>query len=248
MPHTWEKWQTRPELAQPSPTAFNIFRQFSSHSLRQKRSTPKGREAERGREGKSGKWQGQRGVWKIDFSSKLTGLQNDKHCALLRSIQRHAKLPSRRRTGYCIFAHTPAHTDTYTQAHTGTHIALIHRHNLSMKNVTLKQSAASSGSSNCGTFEQFGTQCHTATRVCGMRQAQLRPALSSAGSPAASHFIHFGCIAHTFSHAKRNCNRARVKGPTRHQDVTPPATPPPSPSWAAKCPVLCAACRSRWLA
>lgn len=76
---------------------------------------------ERGREGGSGKCQGQRGVWKIDFSSKLTGLQNDKHCALLRSIQRHAKLPSRRRTGYCIFAHTLAHTGTHTYKHSNTH-------------------------------------------------------------------------------------------------------------------------------
>lgn len=63
---------------------------------------------------------------------------------------------------------------------------------------------------------------HSATHAY-VAWGKLRP--SSVGCPAASHFIHFGCIAHTFSHAKRNCNRARVKGPTRHQDVPPPATP-----------------------
>lgn len=155
-------------LSLPSPAQPDCIQYFPAIFQSQSQAKTINAQGERSRErkeesGREGEYQGQRGVWKIDFSSKLTGLQNDKHCALLRSIQRHAKLPSRRRTGYCIFAHTLAHTDTHTQAHTGTHIALIHRHNLSMKNVTLKQSAASSGSSICGTFEQFGTQCHTAT-------------------------------------------------------------------------------------
>lgn len=60
---------------------------------------------------------------------------------------------------------------------------------------------------------------------------------------AASHFIHFGCIAHTFSHAKRNCNRARVKGPKpapRCASCLACPAPIPSLRWAAKCPVLCA--------
>lgn len=205
----------------------------------------KQREGVRGMEGESGKWQGQRGVWKIDFSSKLTGLQNDKHCALLRSIQRHAKLPSRRRTGYCIFAHTLAHTGTHTQAHTGTHIALIHRHNLSMKNVTLKQSAASSGSSICGTFEQFGTQCHTATRVCGMRQAQACSQLC--GLPCCQSFYTFWLhCAHIFT-----CKTKLQSSACQRANPAPRCEPPLPlcpPIWAAKCPVLCAACRSRWLA
>lgn len=69
-----------------------------------------------------------------------------------------------------------------------------------MKNVTLKQSAASSGSSICGTFEQFGTQCHTLphthTGVCGMRQAQAQ----LCGLPCCQSFYTFWLhCAHIFT-------------------------------------------------
>lgn len=122
-------------------------------------------------------------------------------------IQRHAKPPSRRRTGYCIFAHTHTHTGTQSLTHTRN------------EKCYFKAKCRQHLQHIWPTVPAVGLLCPSAT--CGMRgTAELCSAGCAPPAPwllpacsAASHFIHFGCIAHTFSHAKRNCNRARVKGP-----------------------------------
>lgn len=121
-----------------------------------------------------------------------------------------------------------------------------------MKNVTLKQSAASSGSSICGTFEQFGTQCHTLphTHTGVWHEASSGPALRAALLPV---ILYILVALRTHFHMQNEIAIERVsKGQPGTKMCLPPASlclPRLTPhSWAAKCPVLCAACRSRWLA